>query len=151
MCNHSISTRLRLLTEGVSNCDSESAGLGVGAHNEAVGGRPKCGGVMVSIRDESSSVFRSVLNGFVNKQIPVIVPTGIHDSSALETGNACDMFPAQMEDFITVGASALGDGRAPFSSLGPSVNLYTPAQTFTPLGIPAQTRPGLCPGLRRQL
>ena len=105
---------------------------------------------MVSILDDPLSVFRSVLNGFVHKQIPVIVPAGNHDPAALETGNACDMFPAQMEDFITVGASALGDGRAPFSSLGPSVNLYTPAQTFTPLGIPASTRRGLCPGLRRQ-
>ena len=82
--------------------------------------------LMVSIRDEPPSVFRSVLNEFVRKQIPVIVPAGNHDPAAPETGNACDLFPAQMEDFITVGASAPGDGRAPFSNFGPCVNLYAP-------------------------
>lgn len=88
--------------------------------------------LMVANHREPSSVMESVLEGFVQRQIPVIVPAGNHDDGIGHEGDACDVFPAaKYPEFLVVGATSRTDGRASFSNGGPCVDLYAPGVGIT--------------------
>lgn len=83
--------------------------------------------LMVTNPRQPSSVMEHVLEGLVERQIPVIVPAGNQEVSIGHDGDACSVFPAaKYPEFIVVGATSRTDGRAPFSNGGPCVDLYAP-------------------------
>lgn len=81
--------------------------------------------LMVANYQEPSSVLKSILKGFVHRQIPVIVPAGDHNAR-IKKKDACGVFPANHTDFITVGATTRSDSQAHFSNIGDCVDLYAP-------------------------
>lgn len=81
--------------------------------------------LMVAKYQEPSSVFKSVLKGFVHRQIPVIVPAG-DQNARIKKKDACVVFPANHTDFLTVGATTRLDNQAHFSNTGTCVDLYAP-------------------------
>lgn len=83
--------------------------------------------LMVANHRAPSSVMESVLEGFVERQIPVIVPAGNHDAGIDHKSSACGFFPAaKYPEFFVVGATSRRDGRASFSNGGSCVDLYAP-------------------------
>lgn len=81
--------------------------------------------LMIAKYQEPSSVLKSVLKGFVHRQIPVIVPAGDQNAN-IKKKDACVVFPANHTDFITVGATTRSDSQAHFSNTGACVDLYAP-------------------------
>ena len=82
--------------------------------------------LMVANKRQPSSVFRSVLDGFARREIPVVVPAGDHNSLLADGGDACSIFPANRDDFLSVGATTSEDARASFSNKGSCVDLFAP-------------------------
>lgn len=93
--------------------------------------------LMVSINQTESPIgdtpdpLPSIIDGLVLEQFPVIVPAGdlIND---IERKDACEIYPANEQNFLTVGATArTSDRRAVFTNIGPCVNLYAPGASIT--------------------
>ena len=60
--------------------------------------------------------------------------------------DACNYSPSHVSDAITVGASASGDQRAPWSNFGACVDIFAPGQSITSTSFASDTSYGLMSG-----
>ncbi|XP_013404187.1 uncharacterized protein LOC106169314, partial [Lingula anatina] len=81
--------------------------------------------INMSLGGGYSSNLNDAVYAVLDAGIPVVVAAGNDDKA-----NACNLSPASVSGALTVGATQIDDYLAPFSNIGPCVDIYAPGRNI---------------------
>jgi subtilisin family serine protease len=121
-----VAKQVSLVPVRVLDCKGSGTWSGIIAGIDWVANSPRRPAVAnMSLGGSKSSAVNAALAGAVAKGVTMVVAAGNNNA------NACNYSPASEPRAVTVGATASGDARAPYSNYGACVDLFAPGSAIT--------------------